>query len=359
MAPYTSSFISSATGYSGEQKLIDDLTREQIKLFGVDLLYMPRRMLNYDKLLHESTKNAFEMAMSIPMYIKSFDGYDNGMELLTKFGVRSADEITLSVSRSEFITYYSPFLKSYYESINDGASLNPLEGQTDTRPKEGDLIYFPFDGGIFEIKLVIFDSPFFQLGKGYIFEMQCEKFEYSGENFSTGYDNIDSAETTDTYYNIEFVLLEGGTGTYELNETVTLYSTSNPVLSAEDGDVITAEDEDVMLLSQDGYSLYNSAGFIEDAGTITATVAAWDKPNRKLTLTQFINEDPLQEDSENNVDVDKLTNSNIIGNTSGAVWVSTSSQVSDMEFNDDDVIQEEFDEIKIVDPGDESPFGFL
>ena len=81
--PHTSPFFSTTTGYSGEVNLVDDLVREQIKIYGLDMLYMPRYMLNLDTLLHESTKSAFELAMPMPLYIKSFDGYDNSMEMLT------------------------------------------------------------------------------------------------------------------------------------------------------------------------------------------------------------------------------------------------------------------------------------
>ena len=136
--PYTNPFFSNTTGVTGEITLLDDLCREQIKMFGVDLLYMPRKMLNLDRLLHEATKNAFEVALPMPMYIKNFDGYDNGMEMLSKFGVRSSDELTLQVSRSEFTTYYSPFLKAYYNANADRpatAELDHLEGETDARPQ--------------------------------------------------------------------------------------------------------------------------------------------------------------------------------------------------------------------------------
>jgi len=360
MAPHTSSFISSATGYSGEQELVDSLVREQIKLFGIDIQYMPRKMLNYDKLLHESTKSAFEMAIPMPAYLKSFDGYDNSMEMLTKFGVRSSDELTLTISRSEWTTYYAPLMKEYYEDINDGGELNSLEGQTASRPKEGDLIYFPFDDGVFEIKYVMFDQPFFQLGRGYVFEMRCEKFEYSGEDFKTGIRDIDDIEESRTYYSLEFVLESGGTGTYEIGETVRIYPSTSAEMTTEDDSVITAENEDIILLTQDGYRLYNSSGFLDGVAFVTATVTGWNLPNRKLTLTQFSNSDPTQRDSiDYDVDVDKLAESIIIGDESEAEWISTSVTEHDDEFNDDDVIQEEFDQIKIIDPADMDPFGFV
>ena len=140
--PSTSTFFSNTTGYDGEINLIDDLVREQIKLYGVDILYMPRWNVNLDRLLHESTKSVFELAMSIPMYIKSFDGYDNSMEMLTKFGVRSSDEITLVMSRSEWSAYYAPFVQGFYNDKGDRvpeSELNPLTGETARRPKEGDF----------------------------------------------------------------------------------------------------------------------------------------------------------------------------------------------------------------------------
>ena len=162
--PTTNPFFTTTTGYSGEQSLVDSLVIEQIGIYGLDLLYMPRENVNLDRLLHEATKDVFRMALSIPMYIKSFDGYDNSIEMLSKFGVRSSDELTLIMSRSQWTTYYAPYVKSLYNEQSDRPELsvnNPLQGQTSRRPKEGDLIFFPFDDGIFEVKYVQFDQPFF------------------------------------------------------------------------------------------------------------------------------------------------------------------------------------------------------
>lgn len=359
--PYTNSFFSNTTGYSAEVSLIDDLCREQIKIYGIDIMYMPRKMLNLDKLLHESSKTAFEIALPMPVYIKSFDGYDQGMELLTKFGVRSADQITFVMSRSEFTTYYAPFLKEYYEGINEGGALKNDEGQTDQRPKEGDLIYFPFDDGIFEIKYVMFDQPFFQLGNGYTFEMRCEKFEYSGEEFSTGVVEIDDVVDNTRYYSREFTLESGGSGTFQELETVKIYNLEdNPLATNPSGNVITGEDDEVLSVEQKEFRMYGRPGFLEDVPFVTATIAKWDKPGLKLTLTQFSNEDPTQKDPDNDdVDIDRLEKCLIIGQTSSANWKSVSSALSDNTFNDDIVIQEEFDNIKIIDPADTNPFGFI
>ena len=357
--PYTNSFFSSTTGYQSEVNLIDDLVIEQIAMYGVDILYMPRHMLNLDKLLHESSKVAFEIALPMPMYIKTFDGYDQGMELLTKFGVRSSDQITFQLSRTQFETFYSPFMKQYYQSINGGEELNRLEGEIDTRPKEGDLIYFPFDDGIFEIKYVNFDQPFFQLGKGYIFEIQCEKFEYSGERFSTGYEDVDDTPSTTDFYKTEFTMKSGGQLTFQNQERVTIYDISdletdgtNLELLTESGDPVGADGLD--------FRLYNSAGFLHGVPSVKATVMEWDKPNLKLTLGDISDMDPEQRDPVTaDVDISKFDSIMVVGDTSGAVWYSTDAVDKDQPFDDGKTIQSEYDVIKIEDPADMNPFGFV
>jgi len=101
--PHTSPYFNSVwPGQTAEQGLVDDLVREQIKIYGLDVLYMPRRHLNLDLLLHESSKVAFEMAMPIPMYLKTVDGFDNGMEVLSKFGVFSVSP-GLNIENNKFI----------------------------------------------------------------------------------------------------------------------------------------------------------------------------------------------------------------------------------------------------------------
>ena len=328
-------------------------------MYGVDLLYMPRHMLNLDTLLHESSKVAFEIALPMPMYIKTFDGYDNGMELLTKFGVRSSDQITFQMSRTQFETFYSPFLEQYYKSINGGEDLNRLEGEIDTRPKEGDLIYFPFDDGIFEIKYVSFDQPFFQLGRGYVFEIQCEKFEYSGERFSTGYEDVDDTPAQTEYFKTEFTLKEGGQLTYINQERVTIYDISDLEtddtlleLLTESGDSVGADGLD--------FRLYNAAGFLDGVSSVKATVMEWNKPDLKLSLGDFTDVDPEQRDPvTGDVDINKFDTVMIVGDESGATWYSTDAKDTQMPFDDGLTIQTEFDDIKIEDAADMNPFGFV
>ena len=339
--PTTNPFFSSTNGYTGEQQLVDNLVIEQIAMFGIDLLYMPRENINLDRLLHEATKDVFRMALSIPMYIKSFDGYDNSIEMLSKFGVRSSDELTLIMSRSQWSTYYAPYVKSLYNEQSDRPELspnNPLEGQTSRRPKEGDLIFFPYDDSIFEIKYVQFDQPFFQLGKGYIFELQCEKFEYSGEDFDTGYARIDQTPGRSEFPNLEFIFASGGTGSFDFQEKVRIF--------------------DVSELEE--WQLYDDAGLIKRVPYVEATVARWEQPLRRLSVSNVTDLDPLQLNPlTGNVDINKFDKAVVTGLTSGARWTSVEAIQKPKAFDDADYIQEQFNRIKIYDPADApADFGF-
>ena len=347
--PYSSPFFSTTTGYSGEQSLVDDLVREQIKLYGTDILYMPRMHLNHDKLLHEGSKSAFEIALPIPMYMKSFSGYQNGMEILSKFGVRSSDEITMVMSRSEFITHYSPFIQGYYE-LMEGLDYNgdPLDkniGHTAARPKEGDLIYFPFDDGIFEIKYVMFDQPFFQLGQGFVFEIQCEKFEFSGETFNTGIEAIDDTQVRPDYYRLEFTMENGGYETFKNFETVKVIDYK--AVSETAG-------------TSGELRMFADPGFLKGVPYSTAKVMEWNKPKKKLLLGDFSEVDPDQKSYlSGDIDINKFDTVMVIGDETGAVWISEQANQMESAFTDNSTIQEEFNEIKILDLGDESPFGFF
>ena len=423
--PHTSPYFNSVwPGQTAEQGLVDDLCREQIKIYGLDVLYMPRRHLNLDLLLHESSKVAFEMAMPIPMYLKTVDGFDNGMEVLSKFGVRSSDEITLVMSRSEFTTYYSPYLKSYYNSINGDkptAELDHLVGEIDSRPKEGDVIFFPFDNSIFEVKYVLFDQPFFQLGRGYVFEIQCEKFEYSGEEFKTTYDSVDKVQVDADYYRMDFEIDPGYTRSFDQFERVVItditgegelydeyggywdifYDGSDTHLIAEDGTYLAnnilgpepyhleASDGDIIcwdkpndisrdlvcdglgihwspeeeaLLQTDGvrnFIFHRDPGLLHRVDQVQGTVMDWNADKFRLTVGELTDNDPQQEDKDHDLTINRMDTVVIVGQTTGAYAVAHKAGTKRKAFDDADVIQEEFDQIKIVDDMDENPFGFV
>lgn len=364
--PSTNTFFTATTGYSGEQRLIDSLVIEQIGIYGIDLMYMPRENINLDRLLHEATKDVFRLAMSIPMYIKSFDGYDNSIEVLSKFGVRSSDELTLVMSRSQWSTYYAPYVKSLYNAQSGrpvGAQDDPLDGQTSRRPKEGDLIYFPYDGGMFEVKYVQFDQPFFQLGKGYVFELQCEKFEYSGEDFMTGVPEIDSTSERSEFPMLQLNMLSGGISNFEFQEKVRIFNLSSIAfadLTTTSGDPILTDDLKFVKPDQtDVFQLYDDAGLIRQVPYVEGTVGRWNATKRELIIENMTDLDPEQINLvTGNVDINKFDTVLVVGQESGASWTSSSAQQERKAFDSAADIQEEFNRVKVYDTADTNPFGF-
>lgn len=204
-------------GTAGEQGLIQDLVDEQIKIFGKDVKYMPRTLVNKDDLFKEDTMSTFDSAYEIEAYVANVDGFTGDGDLFSKFGVRISDQATFIISRRRFT-----------EAVDDNATLI-VEG----RPNEGDLIYFPLANKIFEIKFVEHEAPFYQLNNLYVWELRCELFEYSDENFETGDQSIDVIETTFAN-SIDLVLADGGSGDFSVGESVftrLYYPTAGSTLS--------------------------------------------------------------------------------------------------------------------------------
>jgi hypothetical protein len=166
-------------GSPGEQSLVQSLINEQLKIYGVDVHYMPRKYVSSDSVLREVNASSFEDAYPIEAYIDNFDGYGDNPTLLSKFGIQATNEVTLIISKERFETYISPLMK------------NESNIKLSTRPKEGDLIYFPFGDRLFEIKYVEHEKPFYQLKNTYVYELRCELFRYEDEVIDTGVDEID------------------------------------------------------------------------------------------------------------------------------------------------------------------------
>ena len=161
---------------SSEQNLVEDLSIESIKINGRDMVYIPRTLLNEDKLFGEDNSAKFDDGYEMEMYIQSVNGFEGDGDILTKFGIQIRDRIELVVSRKRFeqeVTTYQP---------------------TITRPREGDLIFFPLSKTIFEINFVEHENPFYQLGKLYTYLLICETFTYGQEEIDTGFSVLDELE---------------------------------------------------------------------------------------------------------------------------------------------------------------------
>lgn len=172
------------SGTTNEQRLLEDLIIESIKIYGHDVYYMPRRTMKQDDILGEDVLSRFENAYPIEMYLANIEGWDGDNELLTKFGIQVTHEATFVVSKRRW--------EDVVGSVDDSFLQLPL------RPAEGDLLYFPKTNSLFEIKFVQHLDPFFQLGKFHVYSMNCQLYIYSSENIDTGVEEIDEIEDVRT-----------------------------------------------------------------------------------------------------------------------------------------------------------------
>lgn len=198
----TNSFFTQGT--TGEQDLVGSLVTEQIKMFGKDVYYIPRTLVDRDSVFEEDSLSAFNGAYLIEAYIEDATGFRGDGDMFSKFGVRISDQVTFIISRERFTA-----------AVDDNAQLI-VEG----RPNEGDLIHLPMANKTFEIQFVEHEVPFYQLGKVHVWGLRCELFEYSDEDFNTGVAEIDAVEVN--FANaVTINVADGGTGDFVAGEIVT------------------------------------------------------------------------------------------------------------------------------------------
>ena len=191
-------------GTTGEQDLVGSLVTEQIKMFGKDVYYIPRTLVDRDSVFEEDSLSAFNGAYLIEAYIEDATGFRGDGDMFSKFGVRISDQVTFIISRERFTA-----------AVDDNAQLI-VEG----RPNEGDLIHLPMANKTFEIQFVEHEVPFYQLGKVHVWGLRCELFEYSDEDFNTGVAEIDAVEVN--FANaVTINVADGGTGDFVAGEIVT------------------------------------------------------------------------------------------------------------------------------------------
>ena len=166
-------------GSPGEQRLIQNLINEQLQIYGVEVTYIPRKFVNRQSIIEEVQSSKFDDNFLIEAYVNTYEGYSGAGDVMTKFGVSLRDEVTLTISKERFEDFIAPFL-------------DPSDYELGSRPREGDLIFFPLGSRLFEVKFVEHEKPFYQLGKNYVYELQCELFEYEDEIIDTSIDEIDT-----------------------------------------------------------------------------------------------------------------------------------------------------------------------
>jgi len=226
--------------YTGEQNIVEDLTIEMIKTMGRDMVYIPRTLMNKDEIFGEDTISQFDDGYEVEMYIQSVDGFEGEGDVLSRFGIQIKDRIELIVSR-----------KRFEESVGSY--------ENTTRPKEGDLIFFPLSNTLFEINFVEHENPFYQLGKLFTYKLSCEVFTYSGETIDTGYSDIDKVEDERKQFAIELSL-----GTRISDSAYINYFEGETV-----------------------FQVLGSTGAALADATATAVVTDWDADTTKLTVTNI------------------------------------------------------------------------
>lgn len=184
------------SGTTAEQRLVESLVIESLKIYGHDIYYLPRTLVNRDTIFDEDTLSQFTQSYPLEMYLENVDGFEGEGDIFSKFGIEIRDQATFVLSK-----------KRWEEMVATSGG----EFQLEARPAEGDLLFFAKTGSLFEIKYVEFQNPFYQLGKIYVFKLQCELFEYSSEVIDTGIEALDAIEednSLDTY--LYQIFLEDG-----------------------------------------------------------------------------------------------------------------------------------------------------
>lgn len=284
-------------GVGSEQQLVQDLVDEQIKLFGMDVFYIPRELL-IDRALDDVILSRFKQHYMIEMMLISTEGFGGaGSVAMSKFGLSLSDEMTLAVSKRRWQSFVQTKIRL----------------KVPNRPNDGDLIYVPLTKNTYEIKFVERETPFYQLGKNYIYSLSCELMQNANTEFDTGIDELDNLDQES--YGFWVTLAAGGTGSYIEGEIVTQIYTPNEVSAPV---------------------------------TIEATVADWQPLQRKVKLVYL----------KNNGNI--TAGVPLIGEDSGASWIADTFSTMDIDVKNNKNSENKYFEDQadlIIDFSEGNPFG--
>jgi hypothetical protein len=234
---------------SMEQRLIDDLVVESIKIHGIDCYYLTKTYGDYDTLHNEDDLGYFKEFYECEFYINSADGFSGEGDFLSKFGLEVRDQLNLTVAR-----------RSFENEIGIPARI--------ARPREGDLIFFPFNQALFTIQFVEHEPVFYQLGDLQFYEIRCEKFEYSGERFMTGIQSIDDLETTKSFdTTLESAIFVDHLRQVKLNTEDGLVIEADGFTSTVDIDNVADADSNYFQTTAGNFIDFSDADPFSDGGT--------------------------------------------------------------------------------------------
>lgn len=172
-----------------EQELLEDLVIEYIQQMGIDIYYLPRRRGNFNDIYYDDDMSYFDTFYPIEMYIKSYSGFGGDGTFASKFDIEIRDQIQFSIARRRF-------------------DLEIKSKEDFPAPREGDLIYFPFNKKLFQIMFSDNKPFFFQMGTLQMFDITCEVFEFASERFMTGIPEIDAMQEKHTQDVLEFAIMD-------------------------------------------------------------------------------------------------------------------------------------------------------
>ena len=268
------------TTSSAEQELINDLTSEVIKIHGMDVFYIPRTVVKEDLLLGEDVLSAFSTAFEIEMYLKTVEGFGGEGDLVTKFGLDVRDEVIFTVHKDRF---------------NLITSMD--------KPLEGDLVFLPINKGLFEIKFVEHEQPFYQSGKNYSFDLTCELFQYSEEQLDTGIEDVDQIERDESYA-IDLVMSTGGSGAFTVDEAI--YQGANLAAATFKGIVVSWNATTRVLRINDTSGNLGAVATTGDTSGAVWSLSSTTDLTGKADLDQVLPTDPNADNLEFEIEADSI-----------------------------------------------------
>jgi len=299
-------------GTTAEKRLYEDIIIESLRIYGHDVYYIPRKIVNTNAIFNEDALSEFGDSYMIEAYVENIDGFAGDGDLLSKFGVEVRDQMNLIISDRRWQDLIGRF------QTDEASAL---------RPKEGDLIFFPTANGLFEITFVEDETPFYQLQNLPTFKLTCELFEYNNQAIDTGVDAIDKFETE--FATRTKLTLGAGSGTYNIGEDVT-----QGLGDKSPQTVITAE------VAADSDSPADGSGYV----VVSSITTSFDSPER--STTQF--------------SITSGSVGNLVGAESGASYAITSIDgFTTIDDNDSDAQNVDFETIgnNFIDFTETNPFG--
>jgi hypothetical protein len=258
-----------------EQHLYEDIVIESLKMYGQDLYYLPRDIVNEDVIFGDDVTSRFNSSYKLEMYIENVEGFDGEGDLFTKFGIEIRDQATFVVSRRR----WDQTVRRYDNEINT------------QRPAEGDLLYLPLSKSLFQIMAVEHEQPFYQLSNLPVYKLRCELFEFTGENFDTGIKDIDSVESLG--YNQVLTLVDSDTSLPFVGKPAIQTLASGVVITGEIADYIDSSNT----ISIVNISANSSGLHLFAAGAITLTDSADNTFVRTVTtVAEELNSNNYQND---------------------------------------------------------------